>query len=344
MDTTESSSAFMVLTGHLILDELAVRPPKKWTPIHCASKQAHGCGKLGQEVLEGLSIWLSLFDTKNLTASLSIRMSNDAIRSVEADLDIPRGMADAEGSVRIANQELLVLTLFFRRQCCVARAYYLVYDSTDTSLTMIPCLPRDLEATWSLTPVPQRAADGDRMLAVMAQKFWPQPVDRDVLCVRTLPTMANPGSDSNALWQRKTRRFPKLPQPFKADLMFSLDGKVFWADLSQGLAYCDLCAGGCGSVVDITFVPLPDGYQVLFAKLPDDTPTEPTNKSRTMGCTGGSIKFIFIDRSSASRGSEMVFVWTLKDLGRQQWEGERGFSMEGALGSGWLHGRRVAGR
>ncbi|OEL33017.1 hypothetical protein BAE44_0005959 [Dichanthelium oligosanthes] len=41
-----------------------------------------------------------------------------------------------------------------------------------------------------------------------------------------------------------------------------------------------------------------------------------------MGCAGGSIKFICIDRSSASRGSETVIVWTLKDLDSQQWERE----------------------
>ncbi|CAN6313769.1 unnamed protein product [Urochloa humidicola] len=322
-DAAQSSPAFMVLTGYLILDELAVRPPRRWAPIQCASKKAHGCGKLGDDLVEGISLWLSLFAGEDaLTASLSIRLSDGAVRAVEEELDLPRGMVDAEGSVRVASGGLLVLTLFFRRQCCVTLAYYLVYDAADTSLAMIPCLPRDLEATWSLTPVTERAAGGDRRLAVMAQTYWPQPVDRDVLCVCTLPPppAANnntAGSDGNAMWQRKARRFPKLCQPFKADLMFSLDGKVFWADLSQGLAYCDLSAGG--SVANVAFVPLPHGYQVEFAELPDDTPMEPTKKSRTMGCAGGSIKFICIDRSAASRGREMVFVWTLKDLDRQKW-------------------------
>ncbi|CAN6285381.1 unnamed protein product [Urochloa humidicola] len=123
MDAAQTSSAFMVLTGRLIWDELAVRPPKKWAPIQCASKKAHGCGKLGDDVVEGLSLWLSLFDSDDhLTASLSIRMSDGVLRAVAEELDVPRRMVDAEGSVRVANQGLLVLTLFFRLQYVPRRA------------------------------------------------------------------------------------------------------------------------------------------------------------------------------------------------------------------------------
>ncbi|XP_062209049.1 uncharacterized protein LOC133910802 [Phragmites australis] len=224
--------------------------------------------------------------------------------------------AGGPGSIQIASRQLLVLLVIFRCRLHSERAYYLVYDSIDASLYMIPYIPDDLEAIYTLTPVPVHTDDGgDHKLTLMARKFWPEPVDRDRLCVCTPATRANPASDSTGPWQIKVlRRFPELSEAFSADVMFSLDGKVFWADLSQGLAFSDLRNGG--SVVDVDFIKLPD--RVCGR-------TEPTTMSRTMGCVGGSIKFVCIDRRRARPGNEMVKVWTL-DLGHRLWKEEKGLS------------------
>ncbi|PVH31268.1 hypothetical protein PAHAL_9G100600 [Panicum hallii] len=92
--------------------------------------------------------------------------------------------------------------------------------------------------------------------------------------------------------------------------------KVFWADLSQGVAYSDLRQGG--SVVDFVFIKLPDGYQqVDFQQgLP------PAKMSRTMACVQGSIKFVCIDHGVTPPGKKMVKVWTL-DLDRREWNEDK---------------------
>jgi hypothetical protein len=100
------------------------------------------------------------------------------------------------------------------------------------------------------------------------------------------------------------------------DVKFSVGDKVFWADLSQGVAYSDLRQGG--SVVDFVFIKLPDGYQqVDFQQgLP------PAKMSRTMSCVQGSIKFVCIDHGVTPPGKKMVKVWTL-DLDRREWNEDK---------------------
>jgi hypothetical protein len=45
-------------------------------------------------------------------------------------------------------------------------------------------------------------------------------------------------------------------------MAFSFQGKVFWADLSQGLVCCDLqrTTSDCNSTVDLGFIRLPGGW------------------------------------------------------------------------------------
>ncbi|XP_062212784.1 uncharacterized protein LOC133913609 [Phragmites australis] len=188
----------------------------------------------------------------------------------------------------------------FRPRRHSQRFYYLVYDSTDASLYMISTIPDHLVACYTVTPLPGRTAEGrDPELVLIARKFCPQlDGERGLLCVCSPAT--NPASDSTGPWQMKVQRFPELSGPFSADVMFSFEGKVFWADLSQGLAYCDLRTRD--SVVEFDFIKSPYGYEIPY----EDELTEPVKMSRTMGCVGGSIKFICIDRPRCHRGNEMV--------------------------------------
>ncbi|RLN19944.1 hypothetical protein C2845_PM02G45090 [Panicum miliaceum] len=174
----------------------------------------------------------------------------------------------------------------FRRRNHAKRSYYFVYDAKDASLYMIPCIPHDLEA--------RRA-------------------ERGRLCVCTPATRENPAPDgTGGPWATKELRFPDLPQAFSADVMFSFGDKVFWADLSQAIAYTDLRDGSCSSV----FIKCPRGYRIDFSALPTDAEIEPPNMSRTMGCVEGSIKFVCISRGVTRRpGNEIV----------EEWKEEKGF-------------------
>ncbi|TKV90772.1 hypothetical protein SEVIR_9G051100v4 [Setaria viridis] len=120
-------------------------------------------------------------------------------------------------------------------------------------------------------------------------------------------------------------RFPHLTGSFKAEVMF--ESKVFWADLSRGLAYCDLRLRGTGNSAvqfDFGFIELPYGYEILFKDLPVYELTEPPEMNRTIGCVGGCIKFICIDRPRGHPCNVMVRAWTL-DLDRKEWKAEKGF-------------------
>ncbi|KAF8659306.1 hypothetical protein HU200_058507 [Digitaria exilis] len=170
--------------------------------------------------------------------------------------------------------------VIFRHRNHSKRVYYLAYDVKDASMYMIPCIPRDLEATY------------------------------------TPSTRTNSARDSTGPWAIKEHSSSKLPQAFSADVMFSFGDKVFWGDLSQGIAYSDLRKGDSAA-----FVKLPREYLVDFSVEPMYAQT---NMYRTMGCVQGSVKFVCINRSVRAPGYTMVRVWTL-DLGHKQWMEEKGF-------------------
>nr|CAB3492896.1 unnamed protein product [Digitaria exilis] len=207
--------------------------------------------------------------------------------------------------------------VIFRHRNHSKRVYYLAYDVKDASMYMIPCIPRDLEATYTVTPVPVRPAGGQgHELVLMARKFWPQRNERGRLCVCSPSTRTNSARDSTGPWAIKEHSSSKLPQAFSADVMFSFGDKVFWGDLSQGIAYSDLRKGDSAA-----FVKLPREYLVDFSVEPMYAQT---NMYRTMGCVQGSVKFVCINRSVRAPGYTMVRVWTL-DLGHKQWMEEKGF-------------------
>uniref|UniRef100_A0A0A8YYQ9 DUF1618 domain-containing protein n=1 Tax=Arundo donax TaxID=35708 RepID=A0A0A8YYQ9_ARUDO len=354
MDAAWPSPAFMVLKNRLVVHDLAVTPKREWASImpgrewarvECSSKKAYGCGKHGQDLVEGLELYVRRLGGRpdltssrsvgrrdltssrsiglpDLTSSLSIALSAEAVRSIGAELGVSGGELEVDGNIRIASQQFLVVLVIFRFQDLGNRPYYLVYDSIDASLSMIPQIPRGLEATFTVTPVPQRTVDGlGHELVLMARKFWPQP-DRDRLCLCTPAARENAASDGTIPWQIKVHRFPQFSQVFSADVIFSHEGKVFWVDLMQGLAYSNLRAGG--SVVDSCFIKLPPGYGINFSDPPVYEWSEPRKMSRTVGCVAGSIKFVCINQRTARPGNGILNVWTL-DLEHRSWKKDVGF-------------------
>ncbi|OEL15182.1 hypothetical protein BAE44_0023799, partial [Dichanthelium oligosanthes] len=216
-------------------------------------------------------------------------------------------MHTGRGGIKITHRQAIVLLLIFRHHCIKRRSYYLVYDSTDASLSVIPYIPRELEAIYRLAAIPVRGAGGGAglKLALMARTRWPQD-DRGRLCVCALSAaQPSPKPDGTAgPWQVMVHRFPKLHQSFSADVVFSCHRKVFWADPSlprrrvkrpgrRGLSRGHRLHQPARGVPD---------------RVPPESSTGPARMSQTMGCVEDSIKFICIDRRP---GNEAVKVLTL---------------------------------
>jgi len=308
------------------LNQLADAPGPMWESIYCSRKVAYGCGRHGQKVVEGITLFRSLPDHQDVTSSMTIRLSAEAIGIVKADLGLgSRSALQAQGFVQAASEGLLVLAVNFSVHNPSNRGYYLVYDSTDASLYMTPCLPTRLVCSYTPAPVPRRIDGGgsEPQLVLLAHPYRScHPDDEDLLCLCT-PAARSPGI-TDRLWDIKALCFPHLhlPGSFNVQVTFSFQGKVFWADLSQGLAYCDLRAA-TNSAVQFDFINLPYGYEIHLDDLPEDGSMEPPEMDRTIGCIGGCIKFICIDRPRGRSGNWMLRFWTL-DLGRKKWQAEEG--------------------
>ena len=143
------------------LNQLADAPEPMWESIYCSRKVAYGCGRHGQKVVEGITLFRSLPDHQDVTSSMTIRLSAEAIGIVKADLGLgSRSALQAQGFVQAASEGLLVLAVNFSVHNPSNRGYYLVYDSTDASLYMTPCLPSPLKCSYTLAPVPRRIDGG----------------------------------------------------------------------------------------------------------------------------------------------------------------------------------------
>jgi hypothetical protein len=311
--------SFMVMTYRLVVHGLpnpgmeedwpSVTPGEDWSSVYCASKNAYDCGKQGQKLVEGLSLYVRS-DHPYLNSEMSICLSGEAVRCAVAELGC-QGVLEVDATIVIAHQQILVVSLGFLDPLRSSIFYYLVYDSTDASLYMMPSLPDKLETMYTGTPVPVRAAGFcGHKLALLARERWGSRSDigTGLLCLST-PTSRAVGNP----WEVMPQEFPeaKIPRCFLADVLFSVEGKPFWADLSKGLVYSDLGARGDDVVVDVL---LPTEFQIEY---PPDPYTPLPNVSRTMGSVDGSIKFVCINDG-------VVKVLTL-DLDSHRWEDEKGF-------------------
>ncbi|TVU44626.1 hypothetical protein EJB05_04072, partial [Eragrostis curvula] len=312
------SSAFILVKNRLDVRDLT--PARVGATINCATKKAYGCGKYGQSLLEGITLSASLADYPDLTSALSITLSAEAIQSVKAEVGSPHGKLEMKGAILTVTRHLLVLLVGFHGLHNGELDYFLVYDSADASLYMVPYLPDHLTARYTVKPVAvDTGADGHE-LVLMAREIWRGPAG---VCLCTPATRANPRPDSFRTWTMKAQRLPNLPRCFSADETFSLGGMAFWADVSRGVLYCDLLDEV--SVVEFQFIRLPDGYEIEEDPYVFDRTEEP-RMTRTIGCAGSSIKFVCIDRrcSTLLPGNETVNVWTL-DLQRRRWKRDEGF-------------------
>ncbi|RCV07679.1 hypothetical protein SETIT_1G264600v2 [Setaria italica] len=321
---------WVVLDPYVDLEDTA--PPVKgeaWAMVDCASRKAYGCGEHGQKPISDLS------------TALYIQANGDARQGLRAEFgegdDGPPIHIDgddlyAKGFVEASDENRIVLTVDFRLHYISRRTYYLIYDAADMSLSMIPCAPDDehpIAASSTLKPLPLRRDDGGYDLAVLAKRRVP-PVEEegfstleDILCVWT------PEAKEEQPWRVHLRRYPaEVQHPFSAEVMFAFEGKAFLVDLSLGLLYCNLPAATDGSVVELHFIPLPQAIPVDLKC--DKTKPEDMGAlypDRTMGCVGGSIKFLCIDRTPPRKyGDAELTVWTLDpNLSKKHWQKDTGF-------------------
>lgn len=160
-------------------------PEHVWKKIECASKRAYGCGQHAKEAVEGLTLYARLGDDPLLTSSLAIRMTDEAFRRFDSEIQLTCHLEDdtlvgdqmvAAGIVQTADEQgLTVILLAFRRQFCRDLAYYLVYDSATASLSLIQYVPDRFEAVCTTKPVVKRSGTDDFELFVMALELSPAP-------------------------------------------------------------------------------------------------------------------------------------------------------------------------
>jgi hypothetical protein len=197
-----------------------------------------------------------------------------------------------------------------------------LHDSIDASLSLISYLPHPYNATAAFQTVPNRTVGGGGCeLLLTAREMTSDDDDDDeqppVLCVFS-PAAVN----SACPWQIKPMRFPrgKIRQLFMATKAFSFRGKGFWADLTQGLIYCDLHT--TNSTVDFGFIELPGGCELGLAetlKMRD----EPPNLTRIAGCSGdSSIWFICSDHSTDYKDDSLTLCTLQSPQGcwKEEWK------------------------
>ncbi|KAK3146307.1 hypothetical protein QOZ80_3BG0264390 [Eleusine coracana subsp. coracana] len=311
----------LVLSGRVNMWELTGEPGPGWTLIKCIRRKAYGCGEHGQEIVEGLKLYMHPGDRPVLTSSMAIRMSDEALRSIDLELELgrprkdrwPRREIDGGGIVQIAEQNLIVLTLVFHRLYRRDLVYHLVYDAIDASLSLFKYLPDGHEVAYGLKPVPLRASDGrDYSLILNARAIGDPEFDPSTfLCIVSTKTRAVGTTDP---WLIKKPVFTSMaPDSFSADVAFSFKGKPFWADLSEGVLYCDLPPPSFDK--GYNFIRLPEECQLDLNTMPKD---EPLKMTRTIGCVGDSIWFVYIKRYE-SYANDVVTTWTL-DLTDKEWK------------------------
>nr|TKV90813.1 hypothetical protein SEVIR_9G053800v2 [Setaria viridis] len=143
---------------------------------------------------------------------------------------------------------------------------------------------------------------------------------------------------------KRRRCSRQLEEPFNANVAFSLQGKGFWADLSQGLMNCDLvhttgdpalpaAARECRRLDLETDEKVMDYYGIW-------TGQQPMKLYRTMGVVGFSIWFVSIDVAKEV-ANDTVKMWALElrgpgKSGEARWE-----KAEELLGVG--HGFKAEG-
>lgn len=337
-------------------DLVNMRDPK-WAAVKCARKEAYGCGEFGQELVDGLTLYVRRTDgPRDLFSALAVRATDEMLRKVAAPTKIQKSLirpffrCQASMNARVtfvcelhaAEENLVVLSASFDH---AHHIYYLVYDGIDESLTMIPSLSPHRFVAFHPRPVLRRRATGGYDLALIARYLSRKSrEDGDVLLLFTKEKESSCCSDQ---WMEKKKdmRLPTGPLGFFCpDMFFSFKGNTFWVDLSQGFMCCDTNVLFSGDTVDFRHLSFPPQY--LLHDIIKSQELGPMEMYRTMGVSGGSIKFVSINtpatdaaagkppgrpcHDATALANTTVAVWTL-DQGGLCWKKD----VEFRLGNIW---------
>nr|CAB3501691.1 unnamed protein product [Digitaria exilis] len=289
-----------------------------WKKMECASKRSYGCGQHGKEAVDGLTLYACPGDESPLTSSLAIRMTDEASRRFDSEIQLTCKFKDmlvhyrmiAGGIVLMADEQqgLTVILLSFSRPSCQDLAYYLVYDKPTASLSLIHYVPvPDLfEYVCTAKPVAKRHKDSDGFeLFVVGREV--SPVPRRILCACTPETRVAASDNTTGPWliKKPFEHEEFIKEPFIVDVAFTFQSKYgIWGDLSRGLMYCGLL----DTKNDFGFIGLPTECLVDS----EDEFDEKVKTTRTMSCVGDSIWFVCIDRHATDPKDDLVKMWTLK--------------------------------
>ncbi|KAM0880061.1 hypothetical protein ACQ4PT_033809 [Festuca glaucescens] len=206
--------------------------------------------------------------------------------------------------VEIVDKGLIVVTLSFSEYG--GFDYYLVFDSFDRSLSMIPYIP-EWAACYTKCPLPLRHESGYSLVLIGGEFSFGRERPKKYIW-QWSPMAASWGSIPDS-WQTQKLCLPSQMNNkfFSPDVAFSCNGFAFWTDLALGTLFCDCSALLSESyLVKSKFIPLPPGYQLDR----DEEGIWPVEVYRTMGYVGGSFKFVAIDKPHDHCGRR-VKVWTL---------------------------------
>nr|CAB3501694.1 unnamed protein product [Digitaria exilis] len=323
MAAVRRPSPIFLLGYKVDMGEFTDEPEHGWKEIECASKRAYGCGQHGKEAVEGLKLYSRLGDDPLLTSSLAIRMTEEAFQRFDLEIQLTCPLKDllvhhrmfAGGIIQMADEQgLTVIILTFVRPFCRDLTYYLVYDNTTASLSLIQYVPDLFATVCTSKPVAKRNGSDDFELFVMARELAPVPCR--ILCACTPETRANQASDGTGPWLiKKHFQHKEFEEPIIAHVAFSLQSKGIWADLSRGLMYCNLDTSDYN---EFGFIRLP--RECLLDSEEEVVSDGLVKVNRTMSCVGDSIWFVCIDHATEPADA-VVKIWTLTgNFQKPRWE------------------------
>jgi hypothetical protein len=105
----DPAKGVMMMTSVLWrLNQLADAPGPTWESIYCSRKVACGCGRHGHKVVQGITLFRRLPYHQDVTCSMTIRLSAEAIGIVKAGLGLgSRSALQGQGFVKAASEGLL---------------------------------------------------------------------------------------------------------------------------------------------------------------------------------------------------------------------------------------------
>jgi hypothetical protein len=265
MAEEEPCCEFLLLTDFVrnfsVIDD---GDPRAYQMVECSSKAAYGCGPNGDAIVRGLTLFVLVGgddDDPYMTPELRLRATDEVFDRVESQFDVEK-MKRCGSETRLSSRiyavdgDVIVLHISFTPSFMADVVwYYLVYDSSAASLSLLSRLPRCCRPVCTDFPlkvkvkVKVKAGEEDKKLyslVLMAERSTsPSAKCTDpVLCLWSPP----PPPDNDArqdynrrAWELKARvRVNAMADTFEAHTVFSCNRHAVWGDLAQGILYCGL--------------------------------------------------------------------------------------------------------